>query len=429
MTHKEENKYIFIESDQRPDILMEKYKLHKQEALQHQTALTRLTTYIQLYGIFLFSLSILILGNEPLVDFGKLGDTVKLLIFIGASSLLFYFVSSVTVSSYSFLILRKRMGQLEFKINELVGEPILRYENELSIKFHEGITFNGQLLTPHFWSGVWRVVLFWSGIFVLIYLFRKSVSSQGYVLIYISTISFFALMHTIDHLRLTSRIGISSIEEAFANSEISNYSNWRLLGTYLSNYIVIVILIFIVFGDSSLVSDPFINRINEIMMRVEEFTTLQIFIGIGVYTALCAVFIPTPSEAPLLLSGVVSVVQIYIISAIGKGLGSIALALFSSNFVTYNEYIEDWIRGLKKSSENTWVARHMVGRNKMILYFMCQAIPFAPMRLSTIIYACHSGLATRMFVEVFFLSAAGTIVRMYVFYSILVSLGYTSLAF
>jgi hypothetical protein len=160
------------------------------------------------------------------------------------------------------------------------------------------------------------------------------------------------------------------------------------------------------------VSAPFAEKINVLLVGGVEFSSAQLLLGVGIYTALCAIVVPTPSEIPLLLSNVVPIVNLYLAAAIGKGLGSIVLALLSSSFVTYNGYIEEWIRGLKASSKDTWIARNMGGRRKLILYFLCQAIPFAPMRLSTIIYSSQSRILSKMFGEVFVLSAIGTVIRM-----------------
>src|SRR5205085_2384489 len=61
-----------------------------------------------------------------------------------------------------------------------------------------------------------------------------------------------------------------------------------------------------------------------------------------------------------------------------------------------------------------------------MLYLVMQAVPFAPMRLSTILFVLFGGLSGRMIIMVGVLSATGTVVRMMLM-AILIHIGAAAL--
>jgi hypothetical protein len=129
---------------------------------------------------------------------------------------------------------------------------------------------------------------------------------------------------------------------------------------------------------------------------------IRLRLAIAAYTAACAVFLPTPSEAVILLRGRVSLFDILVAAAIGKALGSLVLGQAAIS-------IAGWI---DRSRFASLVAisdrrRAQLTRWGLPAYFVMQSVPFLPMRSSIYAYAHISRSLPRVVVG----AGVGTLVR------------------
>ena len=144
---------------------------------------------------------------------------------------------------------------------------------------------------------------------------------------------------------------------------------------------------------------------------------IVIFLYIFFYEVLCAIFWPTPSEAPLLLYPKFSLFAINVVCALGKGIGAYLVCkgydilevlfkrLHIDRFLMVSPRVQSLI--LKKGF---WA------------YLLIQSVPFMPMRTGIYIYS----FTTRNGFFVAFGAFVGTIIRNYLMF-FLVMLGYISL--
>lgn len=129
---------------------------------------------------------------------------------------------------------------------------------------------------------------------------------------------------------------------------------------------------------------------------------VRLRLAILLYTAACAVFLPTPSEAVLLLRDQVPLRDILIAAAIGKALGSLVLGQAAIG-------IAGWI---ERSRFARLVAlsdrrRAQLVRWGLPAYVVMQSVPFLPMRSSIYAYAHISRSLPRVAIG----AGVGTLVR------------------
>jgi len=142
-----------------------------------------------------------------------------------------------------------------------------------------------------------------------------------------------------------------------------------------------------------------------------------VYFYLFIYATACAIFLPTPSEAPIFLYPKFPMTFILIISALGKGIGACIvcewwelldtlLIRFKLRRLTFRKdrlerYIQKW---------GFWA------------YFFTQAVPFMPMRTAIYVYS-YLGRNTSL---VGLGAGIGTVIRMLFMYGI-VWLGYLSI--
>ena len=124
-------------------------------------------------------------------------------------------------------------------------------------------------------------------------------------------------------------------------------------------------------------------------------------LSIVVYQVACTLFWPTPSEAPLLLYPRLSLVVILGLCVVGKVLGAVAIL----TGWTQMERLAVRAPGRIVRFRN-WVSDRLA-RYGFPAYFVMQAVPFMPMRVSLYVYA---GIANSWRPVVLGI-AAGTVVR------------------
>jgi hypothetical protein len=207
---------IFLSNDQRLDILLEEYKLHKQEAALHLGILQRQSTYVQFAGVVLLSLAVVIFGTPDNFKLSDIPKEIRLFAIVGAAALLFFQASVVITASYSLLILRQRMSEVENRIIELAENDLLRHERDFSRTFHQRVVLPDGTLTPYSWSGIFRAALY---LFALttIFLLGSEVIPPGHSTLYLTVIIYFAVMQVRTYLMFYSNCGEAPISSALLN--------------------------------------------------------------------------------------------------------------------------------------------------------------------------------------------------------------------
>ena len=400
-------------------LLIEEYKLHKQEALHHLDVLYRQSSFIQLYGIVLLSLAALIYGVSQTINFGNVPTPLRISSIIGATILLFYLTSTVATASYSLLIGRRRMAQLEAQINKLACDKLLSYETALSGRFHENFALIDGTLTPFAWASSWRMALFCGASLCLVFL-SFEVMSDGYATIYTATVVYFSFHLLKNYWFFFTEHGNEVITATLDAPSLARPRALDHAAYHLTNWLVLVIFCLIFFGDISQFTDPISNSVAWTVSGLGDYARWQITSAILVYSFLCAIGLPAPSEATLLLIPHVGSVTVYAASAIGKGLGSVALATFVYYSLNRSGRFFDRFRSYRIRVQLSWVGRKLNGSLKEIIYFICQAIPWAPAKSSTIFYSSYAGISKWTLSIIFVLSGSGMVVRMFLV-SVLIS--------
>jgi hypothetical protein len=405
-----------LKNDDPPDnnaekltLLMEEYKLHKQEALHHLDVLYKQSSFIQLFGLVLLSLVALIYGKPGTVDLLTIPSLLRVSSLLGAAILLFYLTSTVATASYSLLIGRRRMAQLEAHINKLAGEELLSYETDLSGRFHENFALIDGTLTPFAWASSWRMALFCGASLCLVFLGFK-VMADGYPMVYMATIAYFSFHQLKNYFFFFSRHGNDVITRTLKARSVPRPRALTHVSHHLVNLFVFIVFCVIFFGGQF--ADPISRAVAHTVSELGDYAGWKIASAILVYSFVCAIGFPAPSEATLLLIPHVGFVTVYAASAIGKGLGSVALAMFVHNSLSRSGRFFDRLRSNRARLQISWIGRKLDGPGKEVVYFACQAIPWGPAKSSTILYSSYTGLSRRVLAAVFTMSGVGMVFRM-----------------
>jgi hypothetical protein len=389
-------------------LLLEEYKLHKQEALHHLDLLYKQSSFIQLFGLVLLSLAVLVYGNTQTFHLASLPTPLRISSLIGAAILLFYLTSTVATASYSLLIGRRRMAQLETQINKLAGDELLSYETDLSARFHENFALIDGTLTPFAWASSWRMALFCGASLCLIFLSFR-VMSDGYAIVYAATVGYFSFHQVRNYLFFFSKYGNAAITDTLDATSIPRPQALAHVRFHLTNWAILVIFCVIFFGDIGQFTDPISHSVARIVSGLGDYAGWQIAVAILAYSFLCAIGLPAPSEATLLLIPHVGLTTVYAVSAVGKGLGSVVLAIFVYNSLKQSGRF----RANRARVQDSWVGRRLNGPSKELIYFLCQAIPWGPAKSSTILYGSYAGASKKVLATIFGLSGIGMVIRMY----------------
>jgi hypothetical protein len=303
------------------------------------------------------------------------------------------------------------MAQLEDYINKLAGEDLLSYETDLSGRFHENFALIDGTLTPFAWASSWRMALFCGASLCLAFL-SFEVMSDGYATAYTATIAYFSFQQLKNYSFLFTAFGDEVIDRTLEARSVPRPRAITHVTYHLTNWFVFVIFCIIFFGDSGQFNSPISNLVARAVSGLGEYAGWQITGVILVYSFFCAIGFPAPSEATLLLVPHVGPVAVYIASAVGKGLGSVALAAFVYYSLNREGRFFDRFHSYRMRIHLSWIGLKLNGWLKSI-YFLCQAIPWAPAKSSTIFYSSYTGLSRRVLAAIFILSGVGMIIRMF----------------
>lgn len=240
------------------NVLMREYELHRQEILLQIELYNRQTKYIQIFGAFLLALMAFLSGirSERVISWiGKeqiftersgqmsqisyLSPFIILMFLILASVIIFYLVATIMAASYMFLILRKRMALIESKVNDLLQSPgLLEYETRITPHFLEDLSYANYHLTPHLLSGIWRVFIYMSVIFILCWISLRLLPPPM-AWSYCIGIAIVAIMQIFHYAVINRKIGKDTIEVFISDPK-------ALRKKVRVRYIVILIIAFLI---------------------------------------------------------------------------------------------------------------------------------------------------------------------------------------
>jgi hypothetical protein len=398
------------------EILMEEYKIHAQELTVQIQLYHRQTQFIQLYGAILVSLVALLtrfpstLPNnasttEQISTLPSISPGISLLLLILGATVAFYLVSAAFSSSYIFLILRRRMAEIEESINDAVGQSnLLKYERVTTRTFLEQSYYAPRGIAPHLLSGVFRIGMLAAVISVLV-LLAAHLLPRTSAFFYTWTVVVVGFFLVYEYVRLYTKSGRRLIDSAYHNPQFAAYVTLiKYPLEFVVSYVAIIsLLYFYTYGGLAV----WITRIFAHGYSPNSFLGS---LSIVAYTFLAGIVLPTPSEAPILLIGQSSILTIFLASAVGKGLGA---ALIMSLMMSGRLILPAWAVSFVPSVDES--------KRGLMVYFACQAIPFAPMRSSTMILGALVS-RKRTIVKAALLCSLATIIRMLLMWG-LISLG------
>ena len=400
---------VFIEDDPSVAVLLEEYKLHRAEAAENSAKNNRQVTYIQIYGLFLATVA----GVYYQVPNGEQVLTVPaaltLPVLVIAASLLFYLYSQIYLSSYTFRVLRMRMEEIEGQVNQRVGSEILRYEREIAPEFFGRPMVHSRYLSPNTWLHLFLVSLFLAAAYLVAALaFSLLDHRPSTALFYNGSLAFFTFSLLWEHYKLSRSNAFTAME---SSNELSNMARVLRLARYFLNYFVVIFLVFVFAFErvDNWVAVQVHLWIDHLFFLVDRVPIAAASALVSLYTALCAIFLPTPSELPLVLVEPLGWSVILISSAIGKGIGAVILMSVSRLYFRLNGYGPESISSVLNGSAFKSIASD---RSAGWVYLLCQSVPFFPMRSATVAYAAVSGGGVRGYLTVGIGSAIGTILRM-----------------
>lgn len=388
------------------DTLLREYELHRKELLLQIQIYNRQTQYIQLYGALLLGFLAFLSGSNSewirsLISDEKVREmltgTKLLSVFVNplilmlvlglAAVIAFYLVSAVMASSYLFLIIRRRMAHIEQEINTFLEIPeLLAYESKATPHFLEkprygkGITF-----TPHFLSGIWRIILFACIIFILC-LISRSVLDKSYSFPFSISLAILSIIQVGLYIWLNSKgkrnIDIFYKQEPLRQRYMVQFIFFAAFSTLFMASIVWLFYPNFIENITSLIIDLFRN-IYLIFLDCERFQLSYslILLYIYVYNLACAIFWPTPSEAPLLFYHKLSLLIIILISALGKASGAYIAFLAMDKM---RKLLKPRLRPFFLSKESI---ERLIANKGFLAYLFMQGVPFMPMRTSILAYS------------------------------------------
>lgn len=171
----------------------------------------------------------------------KVPEAGRLLVLALAACFVFYLVSAVMNSAYMFLVLRKRMQEIESEVNERLKKTALAYETRIAPRFLEQLLYADSYITPQALSGVWRILLLAGSLAILAFLAHMALTSRIGALIYSATILYVGLLIAFKFARLTRKAHKQAFEKAYAGFRSRSLrDSWFGIGQWLFYYVAII---------------------------------------------------------------------------------------------------------------------------------------------------------------------------------------------
>jgi len=279
------------------------------------------------------------------------------------------------------------MAEIEVAVNVVLRKPdLMRYEHTVARTFLEQPKFSDHTTTPTFASALttYSTLLF---IIALLAATSAVLLPPKIALAYCTTALYwyaFMLWKAVDTVGAR---GQKELDAAYQRRTPSDrvFAVVPILAAMSTWIAVVTLMHWAVFGlpSPSLLRDGYM---------------------ITTYTFLTGTAVPLPSEAPVFFVKSPADIDVFIYAAAGKGLSAITLTLFArSALLAWWPVRQSWILDrLRRSASRVSV---------WLMYFTCQALPFFPMRTSTLaIASVTAGIPAA--VGIAFICSCGTIVRM-----------------
>lgn len=179
---------------------------------------------------------------------------------------------------------------------------------------------------------------------------------------------------------------------------------------FLKVFIALLALVFLSLYLAEGAIYGFMNRVIDEFIDPQSVVSESIILAWAtLYVALCGLALPTPAELPLIFTAKVNLTLIVLASAVGKSIGStILFVVCTTGLKIGNHDATSFCRSLNDGM----AGRLFKGSHFGIIYALCQAIPFAPMRSATVAYSIVSPLTLRTASIVVIGSFFGTVSRM-----------------
>ncbi len=299
------------------------------------------------------------------------------------------------------------MGFIEKKINEFLREPrLLIYEAEITKYFLENDSYGIGFYSPHFLSGLWRLVVF-VAIITLIIWFSIKLLSFPLRSFFIIPILYFACFQIFQYIKLY-RSGNEKIDEILNGSrtEYSRYATY--LGLFFHIILIIILSIFLIYPDFS------INYLSNFLFNEGDKILLSSYVFL--YEVACSLFLFTPSEAPVIfykspmLTSFEFIVIAFILAALGKGFGAFLFCItinYYDRVFKISKFKSKLIKFIQLKSIISPNIDNLIRKYGFIAYLFFQSVPFMPMRSSIYFYSIFSQNSMRVALG----AAVGTVFR------------------
>jgi hypothetical protein len=399
--------------------LMREYELHKQEVLLQIQLYNRQTNYILLYAGFLLSL-VSFLVKEGKLQSQPIGDFIIFVFLLLPAFIALYLISNIMSSVYMFLIIRRRMSKIENNVNSFLREPkLLSYETQVTRHFLEKHKYGPGIaaFTPHALSTLWRIGAFLVVIAILCWVAYTVLENCLWKVSYIVIVGSLSFIQVFVYIWMNTS-GKKHIEDFITEKDCELYGSKKgyaaLMRPSNFSYIVVSILALL----AIIFSMDFLRNIYLMFVSNGFFQVNHWLIAfyIFVYEIACAMFWPTPSEAPLLLYAQIPLFLIIIVSAIGKGIGAYLVCkwwnIIDEIFKKLHKILEELHEILKKLHlvgilRIKTRVEHWIKKRGFPAYLVTQAIPLVPMRTGIYVYSYVSRDAMKVAIG----AALGAVIR------------------
>lgn len=372
--------------------LLVEYQIHGAELAKRLEIQDRHVTILQGFALAVSGAIAAIFSQQnALEEFSTFSNetssTIATVALLVALSITLQFGTSTIASSYMFMILRRRMAEIEVAVNVVLQKPdLMRYERTVARNFLEQPKFSQHTTSPTFASALTT----YSTLFFIV-LLLAAISAvllpPKIALAYCTTALYWYAFMVWKAVDTVGAKGQKELDAAYQTRNTSDrvFAIAPILAA-ISTWIAIVLLIHWAVFD---LPSPSLLRDGHM---------------IAAYTFLTGTVFPLPSEAPVFFVKSPDDIDVFIYAAAGKGLSAIILTLFTrSALLAWWPVRQSWILDRFR--------RGASGVGIWLVYFTCQALPLFPMRTSTVAIASVT-TGVRAALGIAFICCCGTIFRM-----------------
>jgi hypothetical protein len=374
---------------------LEEYKICKDlltQADEHVNRQNALIGYVS--GFFVAALGALYAAGSSAEPSSPMSERVPPGVIFGAGvalvSFIIYAVAAIADASLRARVIRIRMRLLERKI-ATTSESAPEIQRNLS-KFVDGSFLSDGKATPHFASGLWRLFLFVSTMYLIaanMFALTYQTNPVGFHIFNYSMI-FFSVYVVMIYMDIYSFGSTASIMRNTASRDIESRDLFL-------NRLYIDMTRYILFSIPYTLYAMYALYRNEVSMLIYGFADifyLSVSLFSGVYVFLGTIALPIPIEAPVILLDHGNVILVVAACLAGKAVGTAALYYGVGVVPTLLEKLRlDGVLGSSflRATRQINVLRK---RSPKVVYFLCHAVPFGPMRSATLTVATLEAAST-----------------------------------